>query len=162
MSKLLITGGSGKLAQEILKANKVHDIISPCKKDLDVTDLGSLLVFMEKHNPDIVIHAGAYTKPMRKHEDHPDVSIQTNIIGTSNMVLGCMSIGCKLVYISTDYVYPGTEGNYVESSPTSPYPGSNDGITKYGWSKLGGECAVRMYNGSLRICCNRRKKEHTL
>ena len=48
----------------------------------------------------------------------------------------------KLVYISTDYVYPCTEGNYSENSALFP-------VNEYAWSKLGGECAVKLYKNSL-------------
>ena len=150
MKKLLITGGHGKLATEIIKANQgEYKIISPSKSEMDLISYLSVLDYINFHSPDIVLHAGAYTRPMKKHEEHPDLSIRTNIVGTSNVVLACMKQQCKMVYISTDYVYPGTSGNYKETDLLSPYLGNNDGITKYGWSKLGGECAVRMYNNSL-------------
>lgn len=158
MRKLLITGGHGKLANEIIKANKEYSILAPSKDEMNITCLASVTDYLAQHNPDIVIHAGAYTRPMNKHQENADISIKTNIIGTCNVVLACIERQCKLVYISTDYVYPGTQGDYDEDSPLSPYTGNNDGLTKYGWSKLGGECAVRMYDNSLilRACiCDR-------
>ena len=48
----------------------------------------------------------------------------------------------KLIYFSTNYVYPGLKGNYKESDPVKPF-------NNYGFSKLGGECAVQMYKNSL-------------
>ena len=48
----------------------------------------------------------------------------------------------RLIYMSTDYVYPGTTGNYKEEDPLLP-------INDYAWTKLGGECAVQLYNNSL-------------
>ena len=48
----------------------------------------------------------------------------------------------KLLYISTDYVFKGDSGMYKEDDPVLP-------ANKYAWSKLGGECAVRMYDNSL-------------
>ena len=48
----------------------------------------------------------------------------------------------KLIYISTCYVYPGSKGNYSETSAIKP-------INNYAWSKLGGECAVMLYKNSL-------------
>jgi dTDP-4-dehydrorhamnose reductase len=53
-----------------------------------------------------------------------------------------MKYNIKLIYISTDYVYPCTKGNYTESDPLLP-------VNEYAWSKLGGECAVKLYNNSL-------------
>jgi dTDP-4-dehydrorhamnose reductase len=92
---------------------------------------------------------------MVKHDKDPSESIKSNIIGTSNVVLACMEKNIKLVYVSTDYVYPGTSGQYSEDSPILPF-------NKYGWSKMGGECAVRLYNNSLilRICMNNKPFPH--
>jgi dTDP-4-dehydrorhamnose reductase len=50
----------------------------------------------------------------------------------------------RLVYICTDYVFKGDQGNYKETDPVLP-------VNKYAWSKLGGECAVRLYDNSLII-----------
>ena len=48
----------------------------------------------------------------------------------------------KLIYFSTNYVYPGKRGNYKEEDPLLP-------VNNYAWSKLGGEAAVQMYSNSL-------------
>ena len=89
------------------------------------------------------------------HEDNPSLSIQTKIIGTSNVVLMCERYNKKIIYISTDYVYEGTDGNYKETGTMKPF-------TKYGWSKLGGECAVQMYDNHLilRMAMNKKPFPH--
>ena len=81
------------------------------------------------------------------HEKNINLSIDKNIIGTCNIVKACKKQKTKLIYLSTNYVYPGTLGNYKETDPLLPY-------NNYAWSKLGGECAVQMYKNSLilRIC----------
>jgi dTDP-4-dehydrorhamnose reductase len=79
---------------------------------------------------------------MHIHTSQADKSINLNIIGTANCVTMCMKHNVKIVYISTDYVYPGTIGNYSEQDGVYP-------INNYAWSKLGGECAVMMYDNSL-------------
>tara|TARA_R110000824_G_scaffold263290_2_gene451959 strand:- start:563 stop:1273 length:711 start_codon:yes stop_codon:yes gene_type:complete len=142
MNKILISGGSGNLASEIKKANTKHRIISLSKKELNVCSRNNILENLNKFKPDIFIHTAALTRPMIKHIDHPDVSIETNIIGTSNVVLACMEYNVKLIYISTDYVYPCINGNYSEEDALSP-------VNEYAWSKLGGECAVKLYKNSL-------------
>ena len=155
--KVMISGGKGNLAQNIIEQSNDHDIVAPSRQEMNVSNLWEIEDEIKHHNPDVFIHAAAYTRPMRKHQDNPDKSIQANIIGTSNVVLACMKHNIKLVYISTDYVYPGTDGDYHEDDALSPFMGKSDGVTKYGWSKLGGECAVRMYDNSLilRTCiCN--------
>jgi dTDP-4-dehydrorhamnose reductase len=156
---ILISGGSGNLASHLLNYGEETEyfVVSLRRKEMDVTDRQSISEALDTYKPDIFIHSAAYTRPMSKHQDNPEISLQTNIIGTSNVTLECMTRDIKLVYISTDYVYPGVDGNYSEDSGLSPFVGNNDGVTKYGWSKLGGECAVKLYDGSLilRLCiCN--------
>ena len=159
MTKVLISGSRGKLATHLVEQSKETEylVMSLGRKTMDITERRSLATALDEHKPDIFIHAAAYTRPMNKHQKNANISLETNVVGTANVVLECMSRGIKLVYISTDYVYPGAKGKYSEDEPLSPYIGNNDGVTKYGWSKLGGECAVRMYDGSLilRVCmCN--------
>ena len=79
---------------------------------------------------------------MSIHEKNISRSISINIIGTSNVVKACEERNIKLIYFSTNYVYPGNKGNYRENDPIFP-------INNYAISKLGGECAVRLYKNSL-------------
>ena len=85
----------------------------------------------------------------------PLISINTNIIGTANIVKVCIQEKIKLIYFSTNYVYPGRKGNYKESDPILP-------INKYAISKLGGECAVQMLQNSLilRLCMTEKPFVH--
>ena len=71
-------------------------------------------------------------------------SIDKNIIGTANIVKYCYKHNKRLVYISTDYIYPGDKGNYSESDAILPY-------NEYAWTKLGGECSVILLNNYLII-----------
>lgn len=147
--KILISGGEGHLAQEIKKCSEGFNILCPKKSEMDITKLSDLENYISNYKPNYFIHAGAYTKPMQKHQENPSISIKTNIIGTCNVVLACIKNKTKLIYISTDYVYPGINGNYHEDDAVSPFSKTNDGIYKYGWSKLGGECAVRFLDDYL-------------
>ena len=79
---------------------------------------------------------------MNVHEKNICKSIDLNIIGTSNITKVCAKYKIKLIYFSTGYVYEGTKGNYSEKDPVNPF-------NNYGLSKLGGECAVKMYKNSL-------------
>ena len=143
MSKtLLITGGHGAFAKKLQQYNTNNKLICLSKQEMDVTNIDEVYKAIKTFTPDILIHVGALTRPMSIHERNPDKSIKNNIIGTSNVVLACIKHNIKIIYISTDFVYPGTEGNYSEKS--SIYP-----VNKYAWSKLGGECAVKLYDNSL-------------
>jgi len=142
MKKVLVSGGTGKFAEKLVQYNTEYEMIVLGKSDLDVTVPSNIETVIGDVMPDIFIHSGAFTRPMAHHNNFPDKSIRSNIIGTSNVVLECMKKDIKLVYISTDFVYPGTEGNYKETDGVFP-------VNKYAWSKLGGECAVKLYDNSL-------------
>lgn len=140
--KILATGGDGGFMKSFKKNATEFEIIALNKKELNVTNFNQILQQIEKHKPNVFLHCGALTKPMDLHVKYPILSIDTNIIGTANVVKACIINNLKLVYISTDYVYPGTTGNYTEEDALLP-------INEYAWSKLGGECAVKLYKNSL-------------
>ena len=142
MKKILLSGGDGHLSQKIQKYNTKYKIATPSKKEMDVRDIDSVNFYVNSDKPDYFIHSGALTRPMIIHENNPKLSIESNIIGTANVVLTCMKYNVKLIYISTDCVYGGTKGNYTEEDGVKPF-------NKYGWSKLGGECSVMLYPNSL-------------
>ena len=147
MKKILISGGSGKLAKCIINNISIkYKIIAPFKNEMNVINKDQIEEYIIKYKPDYFIHAAALTRPMIRHDNNSDISILTNIIGTSNVVLLCIKYNIKLIYISTDYVYPGDKGNYKEMDDLLPF-------NKYGWSKLGGECAVKLYDNSLILRC---------
>ena len=81
---------------------------------------------------------------MSVHDTNIVKSINLNIVGTSNIVSACSLLKIKVIYLSTNYVYPNVSGNYKEKDPVYP-------INNYAWSKLGGECAIQMYKNSLII-----------
>lgn len=147
MKKILISGGNGEFAKQILKYNKLFKIFAPTKKEMDITKLESIIQFIKKKKITYFIHAAALTKPMSQHDNKIEESIKINIIGTSNVVIACNLFQIKIIYISTNFVYPGIKGNYKETDYLMP-------VNSYGWSKLGGECAVKLYKNSLilRIC----------
>ena len=84
---------------------------------------------------------------MSIHKKNIKKSIDLNIIGTANITKACEEKNVKLIYFSTNYVYPGTVGNYKENDSLLP-------VNNYAWSKLGGESSVHLYNNSLivRVC----------
>ncbi len=140
--KILITGGNGKYATELIKLATEFEIYAPSREDADIRNLMKFHQQVLKFNPDYIIHAAAFTKPMQAHETDPAKSIFNNIIGTANVALSSIQAKTKLIYISTDYVYEGDFGPYKETDPLLP-------INNYGWSKLGGECSVTMTPNSL-------------
>ena len=145
--KILFTGGNGRFGSVFKKKTKLKNIIFPSKKELDILNPKKILNYLKRNKPKIIIHAAGLSRPMILHDKNINLSIDTNIIGTCNLVKICKGLNIKLIYLSTNYVYPGLKGNYNENDCLLPY-------NNYAWSKLGGECAVQMYKNSLilRIC----------
>ena len=145
--KIVITGGSGRFGSVLQKKYKSNKLFYPNKKQLNILSLKSSEKYLKKTKPKILIHLAGLSRPMKIHDSNISKSVDLNIIGTANIVKICSKLKIKLIYFSTNYVYPGTKGNYKENSPLLP-------INNYGWSKLGGEAAVHLYKNSLilRVC----------
>ena len=155
MSKIVFTGGSGRFGNIFKKIKHKYKIYYPSKKDLNLTKIETIKNYLRKIKPKYLIHCAALSRPMKIHDININKSIDLNIIGTSNIVKVCKDFKIKLIYFSSNYVYPGYKGNYKEESPVLPF-------INYGWSKLGGECAVQMYKNSLilRICMTEKPFMH--
>jgi dTDP-4-dehydrorhamnose reductase len=159
MKRILVTGGAGRFATNIKKYSEElgYSVLAPDRKQMNVINFWDCekYFYANQFDFDYVIHAAGLSSPMRRHEENPTESIQKNIIGTANVTLHCERFSKKIIYVSTNYVYPGMVGNYDEQSELKPF-------NNYGWSKLGGECAVHHYKDSLilRICMNARPFPH--
>ena len=141
--RILVSGASGDFGKSMIKCfdNTKFDIFYASKSQMDVTSIKQIERVVDDFNPDYFIHAAALTRPMIYHETHPSKSILNNIVGTSNVTAVCCNKKIKLIYLSTDHVYKGDAGNYSEDDELFP-------VNSYGWSKLGGECAVQIYEHS--------------
>ena len=137
----------GDLDRYYKKKKFNHKVFFPKRSELNITSLKSIDKYLEKRKPDVFIHMAALSRPMDIHDKDIIKSINLNIIGTANVTKACAKKNIKLIYFSTQYVYPGIRGNYKETDHLLP-------VNNYGWSKLGGESAVQMYKNSLilRIC----------
>ena len=153
--KIVVTGGDGRLAKELLKIDSKYKIIAPSKSKLNILNYKSTVNFLRKNKPKYLIHAAALTNPMSQHDNKFIKSIDINIIGSANIAKACVQLKIKLIYISTNFVYPGKKGNYKETDNLNP-------VNKYGWSKLGGECAANIIDKSLilRMCMTDQKFPH--
>jgi len=155
MKKIVFTGGSGRFAGEFKKIKSKYKTYYPDRKKLDITNLNNIRKYLQKIKPKYFIHCAALSRPMDIHEKKVSLSISTNIVGTANVVMACAEQKIKLIYFSTNYIYPGIKGNYKENDPILP-------LNNYAISKLGGECAVKLYKNSLilRICMTEKPFVH--
>jgi dTDP-4-dehydrorhamnose reductase len=138
-AEILFTGGSGLLGGEIKKL--LPQAWYPTSAEFDVVNESQLQAYLADKSINLLVHAAAFTSPPLV-EKAPAKALDVNIIGTANIVKLCLAHQMKLMYISTDYVFDGEKGLYQETDPVHP-------VNKYAWSKLGGECAVRMYDNAL-------------
>ena len=131
--KILITGSNGMLGHDLIEVLKdKHELLLTTSKTLDITDGDSVMDFILKSNPDIVINSAAYTD-VDGCESNPDLAYNVNGEGVKNLALACREVDCPLVHISTDYVFNGQNDRpWVEDDEIGP-------ISIYGKSKLEGE-----------------------
>ena len=144
---IIFTGGSGKFGRVFRRLHQNKKILYPTSNQLDIKNYKSIKKYLSKLKPKYFVHAAALSRPMNIHYRNIVSSIETNIIGTCNVVKACSERNIKLIYFSSNYVYPAKKGHYNENSAVLPF-------NNYAWSKLGGEAAVQMYKNSLilRIC----------
>ncbi len=145
--KIIFTGGSGKFGSVFRRIHKNKKILYPTSNQLNIKNYKSIKKYLSKNKPKYFIHTAALSRPMNIHDRNIITSIETNIIGTCNVVRACIDRNIKLIYFSSNYIYPAKKGYYDEKSAVLPF-------NNYAWSKLGGEAAVQMYKNSLilRIC----------
>lgn len=155
MKKIVVTGGTGRFGNLLKRHNTKHKIFFPNKKQLNILSTKSIKSYLARKKPDILIHLAGLSRPMKIHEIDIKKSINLNIIGTANVTNACSEKKIKLIYFSTNYVYPGLKGNYLESDPLLP-------VNNYAWSKLGGEASVQLYKNSLilRACMTEKPFVH--
>ncbi|MBR6109418.1 MAG: dTDP-4-dehydrorhamnose reductase [Clostridia bacterium] len=105
---------------------------------LDITDAEEVRSVMERVHPDAVIHCAAWTAVDAAEEpENREKVFAINVGGTRNIALAARDIGCKMLYISTDYVFDGQGTEPWDADCTSFAP-----LNVYGESKLAGERTV--------------------
>ena len=140
--KIVISGGSGRFGSYLKKIKTKHKLFFPSKRELNILNEKSIYKYLNKKKAQIFIHLAGLSRPMKIHDKEIKKSIDLNIIGTANVTKVCSDLNIKLIYLSTNYVYPGVKGNYSEKNPIMP-------TNNYAWSKLGGECSAQLYKNSL-------------
>lgn len=136
--KVLVTGVNGQLGYDVCKVlaerninHKGVDIT-----DFDITDGAAVRNYFVDYQPDAVIHCSAWTAVDAAEEQKEKVEA-VNVDGPRNIAAVCRELDAKMVYISTDYVFPGSGENFYEvDDETGP-------LGVYGATKLGGELAVK-------------------
>ena len=136
--RVLVTGVTGQLGHDCVLEleDRGIEVKGVSSRDFPLTDVEAMRRYMEAYKPSVVIHCAAYTAVDRA-EDDEERCMAVNAQGTAQLAHLCRDFHAKMVYISTDYVFPGdgTEP-YEIDAPKGPQ-------NVYGKSKLAGEEAVQ-------------------
>jgi len=142
MNNILVTGGKGQLGSElrdIAPNYQDYNFLFTDVKNLDITNHPSLAAFIESNNINVIINCAAYTA-VDKAESEPELSDAINHIAVANFAQIAKDKNIKLIHISTDYVFDGTNHKpYIETDVPNPQ-------SVYGKTKLNGELAMQQIN----------------
>ena len=144
--RILVTGGNGQLGNElqrILREGRSEigpipdayagaEIVAADVDELDVTDADAVMAYVTQGGFDLIVNGAAMTN-VDGCETAEDAAFRVNAEAPGNLARAAEAVGAKLVQVSTDYVFPGTEPEpRVEDDPTGP-------VSAYGRTKLAGE-----------------------
>ena len=135
---ILITGAGGQLGRDCMHVMQGdHNIHGYTSRQLDITSLEKVQQEVAIVHPDIIINCAAYTAVDDCEKDQNRCRA-VNAQGAANLARACAAADCRLIHISTDYVFDGNKPvpeAYTEQDPVSP-------LSAYGRSKLAGEQVI--------------------
>lgn len=138
--KVLVTGANGQLGFDCVNElnKRGHTAVDVDIAEMDITDGASVAGVMRKVSPDAVIHCAAWTAvDAAEAEENKQKVYAVNVKGTENIALQCKELNCKMIYVSTDYVFDG--------SGCEPWQADCKNFSPLGWygeTKLEGELTV--------------------
>lgn len=156
--KVFVTGVGGQLGHDVMNelakrgydgvGSDIHEVYSgaadgsPIESmpyvQLDITNREMVEKVIAEINPDTVIHCAAWTAVDAAEDDDKQEKVRAiNVGGTRNIAEVCKKLGCKMTYISTDYVFDG-QG----TEPWTPDCNNYKPLNVYGQTKLEGEQLV--------------------
>lgn len=138
--KVLVTGVRGQLGFDVVKELKKrgYDAVGVDINEMDITDAEKVTEVITDVNPDVVVHCAAWTAVDAAEDEENIPKVRAiNVSGTQNIADVCKNINCKMIYISTDYVFNG-----LGTEPWQADCRDYDPLCVYGQTKLEGELAV--------------------
>ncbi len=136
---IIVTGKNGQLGRELEQLHSSFsgdfDFVFTGKEELDLSKPETIPPFIQKHKPQYFINCAAYTA-VDKAESEKAQAYTINAESVGAIAEACSLVNCKLITISTDYVFDGKgKAPYPTDHPTDP-------INYYGYSKQQGEIAA--------------------
>lgn len=137
--KVFVTGVKGQLGYDVVNEleKRGYTAIGVDIEDLDITDAAAVEKMITEAAPEAVIHCAAWTA-VDAAEDNEEKCRQVNVNGTENIAKVCKKLDCKMMYISTDYIFDGKG-----TRPWEPDDPVTTPLNVYGQTKYEGELAVR-------------------
>lgn len=132
----MVVGAKGMLGTDLVSrlVEEGHEVMAVDRLEVDITNEASVEHTIEK--VDVVVNVAAYTAVDKAEENEADAFL-VNAVGPQYLARRCKKIGARLVHISTDYVFDGSNSSpYGENGPMNP-------AGAYGRTKAAGEWAVR-------------------
>lgn len=139
--KVLVTGVKGQLGHDVVNElnKRGHEAVGVDIDEMDITDCESVARVMKSVAPQALVHCAAWTAVDAAEEEGNLSKVRAvNADGTAYLAKACKELGCKMMYISTDYVY----GDH-ETQPWQPDSDYFEPANIYGLTKLEGETAVK-------------------
>ncbi|MEM0513895.1 SDR family oxidoreductase [Pseudoalteromonas sp. YIC-827] len=151
MAKIIVSGATGLLGRALFThLTPNHQVIGlgfsraqPPVIKVDLFDKEAISTLFATHQPDFFIHSAAERNP-DKFDNDPEQSIQFNCAVTEHIAKCCAQFNCKLIFISTDYVFDGRNPPYAEDAKTNP-------LNLYGQSKARSEALLQAHYPSAAI-----------
>jgi dTDP-4-dehydrorhamnose reductase len=155
--KILITGGSGLLGQYLnIALNKDYELLTLYNKNvgnckayqsyqLDISDFSLIKKLLLEFHPDFVIHTACFSRPEICDSQEKNLVYKVNVEATEVIARMCEKINCTLIYTSTDLVYDGNSGGWLnEESKVNP-------VSLYAETKLLAEQKIISESSSYKI-----------
>ncbi len=136
--KILLVGSTGMLGSDCKEVfSERHEVVCPTKEEMDIRKWDKVIEVIQKNSPDVVVNCAAYTD-VDGCEKEKEVAQKINVEGARNLAQVCARFDCKIVHISSDYVFDGKKPvpqPYFEDDEPNP-------ISFYGKTKAESEKAV--------------------
>jgi dTDP-4-dehydrorhamnose reductase len=134
--KIVITGGEGQLAADLLESLARHDVVALSRDRLDIANADAIETVFAREHPDVIVNTAAFHR-VDQCEAEPEQSFLVNAAAPQRLARACDRHGATLVHFSTDYVFDGRKTSpYHETDAVNP-------LSVYGASKAAGEMAIR-------------------
>lgn len=137
-ARWLVTGAGGMLGRDLVATLGAQGatVIPVTRRELDITDRPAVLSALRDARPDVVVNCAAWTA-VDLAESREAEALAVNGAGAAHLAAGCALVGARMIQLSTDYVFDGTERvPYREDAPPAP-------VSAYGRTKLAGDRSVQ-------------------